>query len=385
MDNKSKIRSGLTALFVICAAVSAYAGDVRVRFYSKYEVKDAVITNTVDKTDKCILALKNGAVEAVYSNGRRQRSPYMGLFGGRSGYYTVETSGQSRVIPGRIEVCIMPGEKGIVLVSSMDMEEYVPVVLSSEMDYALYKPELAKAFAITIRTFAAYNNKRHKRYDFCDLTHCEVFKGVPSVKEMWYKPVRETKGMILCGSCAKEAVYFSACCGGITENAGEFSAGKAGSCGLSKPDMLNGQNLCEGHRYFKWVKYIKITDLEAALVGFVDTDTPVILDMKVSARTASGRVKQLDFTYDSKGAVKHALLDVNKYLSVFGKQSGWALFPSKFFEVKKEGDTYMIPGRGHGHGVGLCLQGASTLAGMGMGYEEILKFYFPELSLGRNY
>jgi len=184
-------------------------------------------------------------------------------------------------------------------------------------------------------------------------------------------------------SCAKEAVYFSACCGGVTENAGEFANGRADKCGQSIPDFLNWKNLCEGHRYFKWIKHLKSGDVEHALAAFVDEKKPRIMDIKASMRTAAGRVKQLDFTYISGGVEKHALLDVNKYLSVFGKEAGWALVPSKWFDIKKEEGGFVLDGHGHGHGVGLCLQGASTLAGMGKTYKEILKFYFPGLSLSR--
>src|SRR5512138_122811 len=109
----------------------------------------------------------------------------------------------------------------------MDVEDYVPCVLASELDTTLYKPELANAFAIVIRTFAKNNNKRHKYYDFCDLTHCEVFKGSVETQlaasqggrkpgDIWKDPANATKGMTLTGSCAKEAVYFSSCCGGVT-------------------------------------------------------------------------------------------------------------------------------------------------------------------------
>jgi stage II sporulation protein D len=386
------------------AASAAYASDVRVRFYSKYEIKDAVIYSLADKNMKGRLKLSSGIIEADYNGKKREKGSAVSLFNGTYAEYTVETAGQARVVPGRINAYILPDEKGIVLVSTMDIEDYVPCVLASELDTVLYKPELAKAFAIVIRTFA--KNKRHDNYDFCDLTHCEVFKGVPTSaspdfarsakspsptggegllmmkrNSMWYKPVTATKGMVLSGACVKEAVYFSACCGGVTENAGEFVKGKADKCGLSKPDALNGKNLCEGHRYFKWIKHLNTGQVERALASFVNEKSPEVKDVKIASRTSSGRVKTLEFIYVSGGIERRALLDVNKYFSVFGKQAGWALVPSKWFDIRKEGNGFVLNGRGHGHGVGLCLQGASNLAAMGKTYREILAFYFPQMAI----
>ena len=130
---------------------------------------------------------------------------------------------------------------------------------------------------------------------------------------------------------------------------------------------------------------INKADTEQALAVFTDEKQPEIKDVNVTEKTASGRVKTLGFLYNSHGVEKHISLDVNKYFSVFGKKAGWALIPSKAFEIKKEGNVFILKGRGHGHGVGLCVQGASALAGMGKGYEEILKFYFQDLGLKQNY
>jgi stage II sporulation protein D len=374
----------ITAIIYCIFAASLSAQDVRVRAFSKYELNNISITSTKNKTGMCSVNLNNGIIEASY-NEKHEKGKDLRLFNGDYSDYSVTAANDTRVIPGRLEARILPGEKGIVLISTMDIEDYVPCVLSSELDAALYKTELAKAFAITIRSFATYNNKRHPDYDFCDLTHCEVFKGEPAQRAMWYGPVKQTKGIIFSGDCAKESVYFSACCGGFTENAGEFSKGKAGACGQSKPDIYNGKNLCEGHRYFRWTKVISKADTENALADFTDEKQPDMRDIIVTEKTSSGRVKTLGFIYNSRGVEKHISLDVNKYFSVFGKKAGWALIPSKAFEIEKQGNVYILKGRGHGHGVGLCVQGASMLAGMGKGYEEILKFYFPDLGLKQNY
>jgi stage II sporulation protein D len=39
----------------------------------------------------------------------------------------------------------------------------------------------------------------------------------------------------------------------------------------------------------------------------------------------------------------------------------------------------MLKGRGFGHGVGLCQDGAMQMARLGYSYDKILKFYFKNI------
>jgi stage II sporulation protein D len=362
-----------------------FARDVKVRVFSKYDIQDAIITAEDNTHNKCVLRLEGDAIRADYGGNNTEKGKDIRLFSGSYGRYTIEAAGQKRRFPGSINAVILKDEKGIALITTIDIEDYVPCVLASEEDDSMFTPELAKAHSIVIRTFAALNTERHKYYDFCDLTHCEVFKGIPVDEKKWDAAVSATKGIILSGDCAKDSAYFSACCGGITENAGEFAAGRAGKCGESIQDVMDGIPLCKDHRYFRWVKTVTREELETALSSFVQDKNPEVTGLTISARTASGRAKQLKFYYKCPEGEKNAVVDANRYFSVFGKEAGWALIPSKFFEVEKHGDVYVFTGRGHGHGVGLCLQGAHTLALMGKSYRQILEFYFPNLGTTQLY
>jgi stage II sporulation protein D len=50
---------------------------------------------------------------------------------------------------------------------------------------------------------------------------------------------------------------------------------------------------------------------------------------------------------------------------------------SAFFTMRPEGDSLTISGRGYGHGVGLCQDGARAMAEKNMSYEKITGFYYP--------
>jgi stage II sporulation protein D len=49
---------------------------------------------------------------------------------------------------------------------------------------------------------------------------------------------------------------------------------------------------------------------------------------------------------------------------------------STFFSVVSEGDSVILKGKGYGHGVGLCQEGAMVMAAKGFSYREIIDFYY---------
>jgi stage II sporulation protein D len=49
--------------------------------------------------------------------------------------------------------------------------------------------------------------------------------------------------------------------------------------------------------------------------------------------------------------------------------------------ASKQGPTIRFEGSGMGHGVGLCQYGAQELAGSGESWEDILKWYYPSVTI----
>ncbi len=52
---------------------------------------------------------------------------------------------------------------------------------------------------------------------------------------------------------------------------------------------------------------------------------------------------------------------------------------STFFSVIAEGDSIILKGRGYGHGVGLCQEGAMTMAEEGHTCKQIIGFYYSDV------
>ena len=49
---------------------------------------------------------------------------------------------------------------------------------------------------------------------------------------------------------------------------------------------------------------------------------------------------------------------------------------STYFSVIMEGESIILRGRGYGHGVGLCQEGAMVMAEKGFSYNQIIGFYY---------
>ena len=54
---------------------------------------------------------------------------------------------------------------------------------------------------------------------------------------------------------------------------------------------------------------------------------------------------------------------------------------STFFSVNLEENQVVLKGRGYGHGVGLCQEGAMVMARKGFDYTQILGYYYPSFKL----
>ena len=87
-------------------------------------------------------------------------------------------------------------------------------------------------------------------------------------------------------------------------------------------------------------------------------------------RGASGRIRKLRIEGDKRTLIVGKELEIRRVLSE-------SHLKSSAFEVRMEGDTITLDGKGWGHGVGLCQIGAAVMASEGYTYAEILQHYYP--------
>ncbi len=100
--------------------------------------------------------------------------------------------------------------------------------------------------------------------------------------------------------------------------------------------------------------------------------------MEAEERGPSGRIKRL-LLHTAAGEFR-----IGKELAVRRLLSDDCL-RSSLFETEDMGDSWLLHGRGWGHGVGLCQTGAAMMARAGKNFREILGFYFPGAAIEKIY
>jgi stage II sporulation protein D len=322
-----------------------------------------------------------------------------------------------------------PTPKGYA-VETLDVEEYVARVVAGETSDAT--PAAAReALAIAARTFASVNRERHAGdgFDLCTLTHCQVTR--PATRSS-RAAAGATRGQVLVddrdGRTARLApVFYSASCGGTLADARAL---------LPDADPMNMPWLASrpdpaGVEEVTWQTDISADDLLRALQqngSRGDTlrnliahsgsaagsriagsggagsgggaprisgnaegsrgptpSTPANLGRGRPANNERGGSPVTSaagptlVTHVTTEGLSPSTLTIDDFRRAIGQQLGWQLLKSPRFTVQRTSRGYRFTGRGHGHGVGLCVLGASALAARGEDATRILQDYFPGL------
>ena len=250
-------------------------------------------------------------------------------------------------------------------IQSIDLEDYTAAALNGEAG-VFTSPAALEAMAITIRTFARANAGRHRAdgYDFCDTTHCQRLLRGPAPARV-RTAVESTNGLILWARGRPAEVFFHRSCGGKTEDAGAIWPG------ASRPWLpVQADEACQRLASRDWTARIALKELAQAL------GLKRIGSLRVASRTPSGRVATLG---SDAGPI-----DAEQLHLAVGRTLGWNYLKSRLYDVHIAGEAAVFAGRGSGHGVGLCQDGAEARARSGETAEQILAFYFPGTKVAVN-
>lgn len=321
---------------------------VSVNILSSYHLKEiAVICE-----DKQTNLSASGVV--LYVNGNAKQRWRSG-----SDSFTVQWNGRSRGYRGLLEVWVDAGE--LVLVNRVDEDSYLASVTGAEM-VPRAGTEALKAQAVLSRTFI-YKALRHQQelWDFCDLTHCQSYKGLESETPETRRAVLETEGLVM--TCEGELceVYYHSTCGGRTADARSIWPD------VSTPYLVSVLcDFCKNSPHYRWQYRLSADDLERAL------EVSHASDIDVTERAPDGRVLEVRVT--GSASILYPGWNFRMFIARF---AGWATLKSSCFQVRREGTDFVFSGSGLGHGVGLCQWGAKGMAEQGKDFREILGYYFP--------
>lgn len=255
-----------------------------------------------------------------------------------------------------------PGEK-LDLIEYLSIEEYLYGVLPVEMspDWPL---EALKAQAVASRTYAMRFINPTRDYDVTNGVEMQVYSGTNKINSRIIDAVDSTRGEVLKYKGKLVMAFFHACCGGHTASS-KSAWGEA----VIKPLFGVADPFCKPSRHYRWEYFISNSDL----LKFIQSQSSTALrvtGLKIHQKDRSGRAASFKVTTD-KGHKVVSATDMRKRFGTFEFRSTYI---TSITPVK---GGFELAGRGWGHGVGMCQEGAKYMANKGKPYTRILRHYYP--------
>jgi stage II sporulation protein D len=262
----------------------------------------------------------------------------------------------------------------MMAVDSIPIEKYLVGLVGSEISPGWPKDAI-KAQIVAARTYAlskidsAKKADPNRAYDITSTITSQVYHGSHVEDGRAYDAVRETSGEVLYRDGAVFPSYYHSCCGGRTEYAHNVWDSEKG------PPIVE-EKYCERSPKFTWDYSIRTSEFASKMT---ENGVPIsgITGVATTAFQDSPRVQML-IVEDKNGMQMIESRDLRRILGYTNVKSTW-------FEATFANGTIKFTGRGYGHGVGMCQWGAKGMAEDGVGYKDILKFYYSDATLGRAY
>ncbi len=256
---------------------------------------------------------------------------------------------------------ISSSNDGLVIINLVDLNNYLAGVVESEGGPGK-ELEYYKVQALMSRTYALKYQNRHIKegFDLCDRVHCQAYHHMLKYTPIIDSAVLETNGIVMMDESGELIdSYFHANCGGQTSEA-EIVWNKAVPYLNSFKDTF-----CVYTKQATWEKRISQYKWQKFLISkynYPYTDSiygGMIFTFNQPQRMA----------FYQNPALGIPLRDIREEFQL----------KSTYFSCFPDGSDVVIRGRGFGHGVGLCQEGAMKMAKYGFNYLQIAQYYFPNV------
>ena len=303
---------------------------------------------------------------------------------------------ENRRYAGQVEI-VLDAAGRLALVVVTRAEDLVAGTVPSE-SYVQAPLAALQAQAIASRT-ELFSKLGHRHggapWLLVDDQRDQVYKGEGARHPNSDRAVETTRGKLLFEGKKLSHAYYSAICGGHTEDNDQAWDQAPSPVLRGRPDGLDNapplsddealaqwiddetaQPWCQrstrsSAKYYRWQRTVLTAELQEDLqaMGLGDLTT-----WKIMGRGASGRVNQMELK-DAHG--RSALIARELPIRRFFKQLPSALF---VLRVDRDADGHITAfhfrGRGWGHGVGMCQVGAIGMAEAGHNAQQILDHYY---------
>ena len=360
-------------ILVLCLSVLVYADNVKVRIYAENNIKEASFGvsfgsytlegKALKKQDKLKVNIQEGKV-ALYINDEliTKKDTIKMVSEDLKCFFSVTPTGlKQRRYDNNLEVCLTKDKKNLMLINSVEVENYIAGVVQSEAGGASDNVEFFKVQAICCRTYMMRNLNKHKKegYNLCDCVNCQVYFSRAN-KQQVIEGATKTTGEVILDSLGKPIeTLFHSNSGGQTVNAKDV-------WGKEVPYLQTVQDTFSINQpSYTWEKEIKEKD-------WLD----YFKAKGINTKDNGNKTELLNFSQNE--GRKDKLLGV----SLVQIRKDFNL-RSTFFNVVPWGSSVKLKGKGYGHGVGLSQEGAAKMCEEGYEYWQVIEFYYKGVKIKR--
>ncbi|MEW6130042.1 MAG: SpoIID/LytB domain-containing protein [Acidobacteriota bacterium] len=287
-----------------------------------------------------------------------------------------------RVVNGNLSIAAqnLKSRVSLRITLTTDREAYVASVIAGEMS-ATREIEALKTLAVVARSFTISHQSRHRDegFDFCDTTHCQVYRGeddlrASSVSTTITGAVESTVNEVLTFNHKVIEAFYTAACGGNTATPATIWGGAT----LSNEAYVSiSCQWCAASPYKTWQRQAEVAPTLAALSMALNFNLSPSTELAVINHPQGDIVESVRITDHSRSW----LLNTEAFRRAIGRRIGWNRVLSPTFRIERRGNSFIFRGRGFGSQVGLCVAGTIAQAKAGRRYRDILEFYYPHTEL----
>ncbi len=372
------IKTLVIFLIAFLSYLSASAEMINIGLYHKYKVTSFIFHpeqgnySVFTEKGKLLEADKGEVLELHFSSsgisvksldqdyGSFKKVRFIGTEPSNSFEIRVPFSKKTRKYEDNLFVNIHNYYNYFQLINNIDLDNYVAGVVESEVGRNP-PSEYFKLQSIICRTYALKNIDRHsvEGFSLCHKVHCQAYNGKP--KSVLIKEAAiETNGVVIVDSDINliTATFYSNC-GGETANSEEVWRSKLYYLRTTK------DTFCLKENNAVWTKKISKTSWKSYLKKHHAHDS----DLNYECGTEYFQLDREQF-YE-KDNVKIPFVKIRKDFKLKSAQ----------FNVIPDANYVILKGKGFGHGVGLCQEGAMRMAKLGFSYIDILHFYYEDVHM----
>jgi stage II sporulation protein D len=262
-----------------------------------------------------------------------------------------------------LEIKLSPDKTQLVLVNKVGLDSYIAGVVQSESGKS-NNPEYYKLQSILCRTYFLSQLNRHviEGFEVCDDVHCQAYLSRATEKRIKDAVIATTGQVVVDNDLNLITAAFHSNCGGETCNSEDVWS-------LKTPYLRAVKDtFCIHKVHANWKRIITLNDWKTYLntKGKKSNNINFQLGMMECLKQGSERT-----AYYVDGDFK---------LSVKTIRNDFKL-KSAYFLIELKNDSIIFNGKGYGHGVGLCQEGAMEMSKQKYSYLDILRFYYREVNV----